>query len=110
MVDLFQSQPQGGTVSLKNRIVMAPMTRTRTTEGALPTDGDLPNEMMATYYGQRASAGLIISEATYIPHPSAHSYENVPRFYTDASLQGWKDSSDCIRDRAGRECAQQPLV
>ena len=61
MTDLFKPQLLGGTVTLKNRIVMPPMTRTRTSEGDLPTDGDLPNALMATYYGQRAGAGLIIA-------------------------------------------------
>ena len=61
MAQLFETQLLGGAVPLKNRIVMPPMTRTRTSEGDLPTDGDLPNALMATYYGQRASAGLIIA-------------------------------------------------
>ena len=67
MVDLFESQLVGGTVALKSRIVMAPMTRTRTSEG------DVPNELMATYYGQRANAGLIVTEVINVA-PSSKSY------------------------------------
>ncbi|MBV1686107.1 hypothetical protein KRR38_29975 [Novosphingobium sp. G106] len=52
MTDLFEPHLLGGIVPLKNRIAMPPMTRTRTSEG------DIPNAMMATYYGQRAGAGL----------------------------------------------------
>ena len=48
MIDLLKSQRLAGAVQLKNRIVMPPMTRTRTSEGDLPTDGDLPNALMAT--------------------------------------------------------------
>ena len=56
MAHMFEPQLLGGAVPLKNRIVMPPITRTRASEG------DVPNELMATYYGQRASAGLIVTE------------------------------------------------
>ncbi|WP_353718945.1 hypothetical protein [Dyadobacter sp. 676] len=59
---LFAPFDLGGQ-QLSNRIVMAPMTRTRT------SPGDVPNELMAKYYGQRASAGLIIAEATDVAPP-----------------------------------------
>lgn len=63
MADLFDSLLLGGTVPLKSRIVMAPMTRTRTSEG------DVPNQLMARYRGQRSSAGLIASERLRRPLP-----------------------------------------
>jgi 2,4-dienoyl-CoA reductase-like NADH-dependent reductase (Old Yellow Enzyme family) len=58
MAALFDNPELGGQRLLNNRIVMAPMTRTRASEG------DVANALMATYYGQRASAGLIVTEAT----------------------------------------------
>src|ERR1700754_306929 len=82
MVDLFHRQLVGGTVPLKNRIVMAPMTRTRT------SDGDVPNALMATYYGQRASAGLIVTEATDVA-PHRKGYVRTPGIYTDSQVEGW---------------------
>ena len=74
---------QIGDLNLKNRIFMAPMTRSRSgTER-------VPNELMATYYGQRASAGLIISEATSISK-QAIGWLNTPGIYNDAQVEGWK--------------------
>jgi N-ethylmaleimide reductase len=94
MVDLFEPQLLGGTVRLKNRIVMAPMTRTRTSEG------DVPNEMMATYYGQRASAGLIVTEATDVA-PSSKGYALTPGIYTEAQRQGWRLVTDEVHHKGG---------
>jgi N-ethylmaleimide reductase len=83
MAALFENHELGGQRLLKNRIVMAPMTRTRTSAG------DVPNALMATYYGQLASAGLIVTKATDV---SAHSkgYAWTPGIYTDAQVEGWK--------------------
>ena len=78
-----------GPVYLKNRIVLPPMTRTRTSEGDLPTDGDVPNELMATYYGQRADAGLIITEATDVDQ-SGHGYARTPGIHSEAQMRGWR--------------------
>ncbi|HZV63210.1 MAG TPA: alkene reductase [Methylophilaceae bacterium] len=94
MISLFDSQLLGGTVQLSNRIVMAPMTRTRT------SDGDVPNELMATYYGQRASAGLIITEATDVA-PSSKGYAWTPGIYTEAQLQGWRLVTDEVHRKGG---------
>lgn len=94
MIDLFDSLLVGGTVLLKNRIVMAPMTRTRT------SDGDVPNELMATYYGQRASAGLIVTEATDVA-PSSNGYAMTPGLYTDAQRQGWRLVTDQVHRNGG---------
>jgi N-ethylmaleimide reductase len=94
MTDLFDSQGLGGTVSLKNRIVMAPMTRTRT------SDGDVPNQLMATYYGQRATAGLIVSEVADVA-PSSKGYARTPGIYTEAQLQGWRLVTDEVHRKGG---------
>jgi N-ethylmaleimide reductase len=94
MSDLFESQVLGGIVPLRNRIVMAPMTRTRTSEG------DVPNELMATYYGQRASAGLIVTEATDVA-PSSKGYALTPGIYTGAQRQGWRLVTDEVHRNGG---------
>ncbi|MHC8391548.1 oxidoreductase [Pseudomonas sp. MDT2-39-1] len=73
---------------------MAPMTRTRTSEG------DVPNELMAAYYGQRASAGLIITEATDIA-PSSNGYAMTPGIYTSAQRQGWRLVTDEVHRNGG---------
>lgn len=95
MIDLFESKLVGGTLLLKNRIVMAPMTRTRT------CDGDVPNELMATYYGQRASAGLIVAEATDVA-PSSNGYAMTPGIYTDAQRKGWRLVTDQVHRNGGK--------
>lgn len=86
-----------GALRLANRVVMAPMSRYFCPE-------ETPHDGVVEYYRRRAAAGvgLLISEATYIPHPSAHSYENVPLFYTDASLAGWKRVIDAVHAEGGR--------
>ncbi len=94
MVDLFDSQVLGATVALKNRIVMAPMTRTRTSED------DVPNDLMATYYGQRAGAGLIVTEATDVA-PSSKGYALTPGIHTDAQRQGWRLVTDEVHRKGG---------
>jgi N-ethylmaleimide reductase len=99
VADLFEPLSLGGTVPLKNRIVMAPMTRTRTSEG------DVPNELMATYYGQRAGAGLIVSEAIDVA-PSSKGYAWTPGIYTDAQRRGWRLVTDEIHRKGGTVFAQ----
>lgn len=94
MIDLLQPALLGGIVPLKNRIVMAPMTRTRTSAG------DVPNALMADYYGQRASAGLIVSEATDVA-PSSKGYALTPGIYTDAQRQGWRRVTDEVHRQGG---------
>ncbi|WP_235610696.1 alkene reductase [Bordetella sp. H567] len=79
---------------LKNRIVMAPMTRTRNSEG------DIPNALMATYYGQRASAGLIVAEATDVS-PSSKGYALTPGIYADVQRQGWRLVTDEVHRNKG---------
>ncbi len=72
-------------LSLQNRLVMAPMSRYRSPQ-------NIPTEEVAAYYRRRATggAGLIISEGTFIAHPSATGYENVPHFYGEDALAGWR--------------------
>jgi len=83
-----------GDLSLKNRIALAPMTRARAgTER-------IPNEIMADYYRQRASAGLIITEATTIS-PQANGWNESPGIYTDAMVEGWKKVVDAIHEVEG---------
>jgi N-ethylmaleimide reductase len=71
-----------GNVELKNRLVMAPMTRCR-------ADGNLPNELMSEYYGQRVGAGLIITEGTS-PSPNGLGYPRIPGIYSKEQTSGWK--------------------
>ncbi|MEO0788386.1 MAG: alkene reductase [Bacteroidota bacterium] len=78
---LFQPYEQKG-LSLKNRVVMAPMTRSRAI-------GNVPNELMAEYYGQRTGAGLIITEGTS-PSPNGLGYPRIPALYNDEQAAGWK--------------------
>ncbi len=94
MPDLF-TQLSLGPITLANRVLMAPLTRCR----ALP-DGT-PGELAALYYAQRASAGLIISEATCI-EPRAHGYPTVPGVYTPAHVEGWKRVTRAVHDAGGR--------
>ena len=89
-----------GPIHLKNRVVMPPMTRTRTFEGDLPTDGDLPNALMATYYAQRTSSGLIITEATDVD-PSGHGYARTPGIHSEAQMQGWHLVTDEVHRQGG---------
>jgi len=94
MTTLFETHALGNETVLKNRVVMAPMTRTRTSKG------DLPNALMATYYGQRASAGLIVSEATDVS-PWSKGYAWTPGIYTDAQVQGWRLVTDAVHRHGG---------
>ena len=93
-LDLFSPVKLGG-IALKNRMVMAPLTRNRA--GA----GGVPQAMNVTYYGQRASAGLIISEATPIS-AMAHGYPALPGIYTDEQVVGWKKVTDAVHAEGGK--------
>lgn len=84
MEDLLHAPISLGPLALRNRIVMAPLTRMR---AAMP--GNVPQEMNARYYAQRASAGLIISEATPISE-TAHGYYATPGIHTPEQAKGWK--------------------
>ena len=85
-----------GPLTLKNRIVMAPMTRSRATQ-----PGNIPNDLMAEYYSQRASAGLIITEGAPIS-PVARGYSLTPGIYTEAQIAGWQKVTQAVHDRGGK--------
>ena len=84
-----------GSLKLPNRLVMAPMSRYQCPD-------NIPRENNAQYYRRRAEGevGLVISEGTYIAHPSATGYEQVPHFYGDKALSGWQQVIDDVH-RAG---------
>ena len=84
-----------GALTLPNRVLMAPLTRCRA-EGA-----NVPTALMAEYYAQRASAGLIIAEATTVS-PRGHGYPNTPGIYTDEQVAGWKLVTDAVHAKGGR--------
>ncbi|HEY9280357.1 MAG TPA: alkene reductase [Eoetvoesiella sp.] len=94
MVNLFDPI-QLGAVSLKNRVVMAPLTRTRASEGRVP------NELMRQYYCQRAEAGLILSEATSIS-PQGVGYPNTPGIWCKAHVAGWKKITETVHAKGGK--------
>lgn len=85
---------QVGALALPNRVVLAPLTRNR----ALDT---LPNALMAEYYAQRASGGLLIAEATQIV-PEGQGYPNTPGIHSDAQVAGWRLVTDAVHAKGGR--------
>jgi len=88
-----------GAIAAPNRILMAPLTRGRAGPDGVPTPS------MATYYQQRASAGLIISEATGISREGA-GWPNAPGLWTDAQTEAWKPVTDAVHKAGGRIVAQ----
>jgi 2,4-dienoyl-CoA reductase-like NADH-dependent reductase (Old Yellow Enzyme family) len=88
-----------GAWDLPNRIVMAPLTRCRA------GDERIPNLMMAQYYSQRASAGMIISEATSVS-PMGVGYAGTPGIWSPAQVEGWKLVTRSVRERGGRMLLQ----
>ena len=88
-----------GDLHLKNRVVMAPLTRSRASDDRVPTP------MMAEYYAQRASAGLILSEATVISE-EANGYLNTPGLFNDAQVEGWKQVTQAVHAQDGLIVAQ----
>jgi N-ethylmaleimide reductase len=93
-MDLF-SPVKIGNLTLQNRIFMAPMTRCRS------IDDHIPNAMMAAYYAQRASAGLIISEATHVS-PLGIGYPNTPGIHSAEQVEGWKQVTGAVHKKGGR--------
>ena len=85
-----------GDLVLPNRVVLAPLTRNR----ALP-DGDVPHALNAEYYAQRASAGLIITEASQIS-PEGKGYIQTPGIYSQEQVEGWRLVTDAVHARGGR--------
>ena len=83
-----------GKIELKNRIVMAPMTRCRAI-------GNVPNELMAEYYRQRSSAGLIISEGVS-PSPNGLGYARIPGIFSEQQVEGWKLVTNAVHGNGGK--------
>jgi N-ethylmaleimide reductase len=94
MTDLF-APCSIGSLPLANRIVMAPLTRSRA------LTGDVPGPLTVTYYGQRASAGLIISEASQIS-PQGKGYIQTPGIYSAEQIAGWKRVTDAVHAKGGK--------
>lgn len=86
---------QVGELNLPNRIVMAPLTRCRASAGRIP------NALMAEYYAQRASAGLILSEATSVS-PQGVGYPDTPGIWSDAQVEGWRRVTKAVHAAGGR--------
>jgi len=89
-----------GSFGLPNRLVMPPMTRSRASQ-----PGDVPNELMAKYYAQRAGAGLIISEGTWISS-LGKGYAWTPGIHTPAQVAGWRKVTGAVHAAGGRIFAQ----
>ena len=87
-----------GTIELKNRIVMAPMTRCRAI-------GNIPNDLMARYYQQRATAGLIITEGTS-PSPNGLGYARIPGIFNKAQTIGWGKVTSAVHKSGGKIIVQ----
>ena len=87
------------TLALRNRLVMSPMTRSRA------VDSNTPNALMAGYYAQRATAGLIVTEGTS-PSPNGLGYARIPGLFNDAQARGWKAVTDAVHAKGGKIFAQ----
>lgn len=83
-----------GAIELNNRIVMSPMTRCRAI-------GNIPNDLMATYYKQRAGAGLIVTEGTS-PSPNGLGYARIPGIFSPAQTEGWKKITTAVHEAGGK--------
>lgn len=100
MKDSLFTSVELGTLSLKNRIVMPPMTRSRASQPS-----NAANEMMAEYYAQRASAGLIVAEGTQIA-ANGQGYAWTPGIYSKEQIAGWKKVTDAVHANDGAIYAQ----
>ncbi len=89
-----------GDIDVKNRIVMAPLTRNRAR-----AEDDTPFEIHAEYYAQRAGAGLIITEGTQIS-PEGKGYAWTPGIHSAAQVAGWRKVTDAVHAKGGRIAAQ----
>jgi N-ethylmaleimide reductase len=93
-MSLLYSKTRLGPLTLQNRIVMSPLTRCRAI-------GNVPNELMAQYYGERASVGLIITEGTS-PSPNGLGYARIPGIFSAAQIEGWKLTSAAAHAKGAR--------
>src|ERR1700730_17943525 len=87
-----------GPLALQNHMVMAPLTRSRAT-------GNIPNDLMAKYYAQRASAGLIITEGTS-PSPNGLGYPRIPGIFSAEQVAGWSKVTDAVHARGAKMFVQ----
>jgi N-ethylmaleimide reductase len=87
-----------GDIAINSRIAMAPMTRCRAI-------GNVPNNLVAEYYAQRAGAGLIITEGTS-PSPNGLGYARIPGIYSDEQVEGWKKVTKAVHDKGGKIVVQ----
>jgi len=94
--DNLLSPVELGDLALPNRVVMAPLTRSRARQ-----PGDIPTDMNATYYRQRAGVGLIISEATQVS-PQGKGYAFTPGIHSEAQIEGWRKVTDAVHAAGGR--------
>ena len=94
MTDLFTPLTLG-TLTLPNRVVMAPLTRCRA------EDGHVPGPLMATYYAQRASAGLIVAEATMAMEGNS-AFAREPGIHSDTQVEGWRQVTEAVHAAGGR--------
>ncbi|MCL9782004.1 alkene reductase [Vibrio sp. S4M6] len=99
MDNLFEPVTLNDTITLKNRIVMAPLTRCMADENLVPT------QQMADYYARRAETGLIISEAVII-RPDGQGYPNTPGLFTAKQVEGWKAVTQAVHRNGGKIFAQ----
>ena len=89
-----------GALRLPNRVLLSPMTRSRAQQ-----PGDVPTELNARYYAQRASAGLILTEATQVS-PQGKGYAYTPGIYSDEQVEGWRKVTDAVHANGGRIALQ----
>ena len=94
MSNLLFSEFKLGPITLKNRVVMAPMTRSR-------SPNNVPGDIVAEYYAQRADAGLLITEGTS-PSPDGVGYARIPGLYNDEQQAAWKKVTDAVHAKGGR--------
>ena len=97
--NLFQSFALNEQLNLTNRVLMAPLTR------CMADDDLVPTQAMADYYGRRAEAGLIISEATII-RPDGQGYPNVPGLFSLPQIEGWRKVTKAVHQNGGKIFAQ----
>ncbi len=95
MQKILDTYKLNDTLTLKNRVVMAPLTR------CFAQEGFVPSEAAIDYYAKRSSVGLIISEATVV-HESGHGYPNTPGIYTGEQVEGWKKITDKVHTNGGK--------
>ena len=98
MSHLFEPT-QVGAIALSNRIVMAPLTRNRAAANQVPSD------LAVTYYAQRATAGLVITEASQI-NPQGQGYLDTPGIYSPEQVAAWKKVTDAVHERGGKVVIQ----